>query len=63
MKTLISILSFFHANGFKGFLSIFIPAYFSQDCDLKNNGFDIISFKKPSGFYFRGRFFSKNRYN
>lgn len=40
--------------GWKWVAAVFVPAYWTQDCNFENNGYDIISFSKPKGHYFYG---------
>lgn len=57
MKTNIKI--FLHRwlwLGWKFPFSYFIKAYWTQDIQFINEGYDIISFRKPVNYYFYGTF-------
>ena len=54
IKRFIRMLKFIDIYGWTGFLTFFIPVYWKQDIDMKNNGHDVWSFKKIKGEYFKG---------
>ena len=60
MKKLIRLLRFIDRLGWLGFLTYFIPVYWKQDIDFRNNGYDIWSFKKLDGFYLKGKIQERN---
>ena len=61
IKQLIRLLKFIDTMGWLGFLTCFIPVYWKQDSDFKNNGYDIWSFKDKSHSYFKGTYKQKNK--
>jgi hypothetical protein len=48
--------------GWKFIFWLFIPLYVEQDTNLKNGGYDIISFRQLGGSYFHGTYLECNRF-
>ena len=49
-------------QGWKFIFWLFIPLYVEQDMELKNGGYDIISFKRLGHSYFYGTYFEYSRF-
>ena len=64
MSMLSSIINFFvFIRDYKwyGFLTYFIPVYWIQDTQFKNNGRDIWTFKPIGKPYFKGTMTERNK--
>ena len=61
LKTIVNILNFLHQYGWLGVYSVLFRVYFAQDCDFTNGGYDILTLRRPSDFYFYGTWAEKER--
>ena len=62
LKIIMRLLGFCDHYGWKGFLSLVKKVYWTQDnIPIKNDGYDIISLRKPKHFYFYGTLRQRNK--
>lgn len=54
MKSLISLLQTYQRYGWIGLWAYWFPVYFTQDSNSQNNGYDILSVRKPKHWYYKG---------
>ena len=51
---IVSFLLIYQKWGIMGFVSMVRPCYFTQDVNMRNGGFDLITLKPTGQSYYRG---------
>jgi hypothetical protein len=51
---MLRVMNLIDKHGWLVVLSFFYPVYWSQDINICNNGYDILSLRDPGTSYFRG---------